>query len=415
MLSRKAAAIEKQRREEELRNLRKEADRQRVGAASERIARRRQTKPRGRYYSDGSVSDSEVGPVGSSREARERDILDTDWKLGAPALSMQTLSTIDSQQSPSHARYGLEPPSAPRSTLFLSKSEEDIIREIEKQISETTGKAYQAYDRTEIERDVRRRYGALHDSDRSSSQYSSSSGSRGSLSDSWSSVTFELPDYRLRTVRQKLKEELKLVTADKRAQLDRDAVTNQPVRQPQRKETAGRDPAAGFLQTYKTSIKPQLLTVPGTDKPEKNGKPLNASSRISPQASPQRRRNRRQAADSIPPMFSPIKEDVDIEAEVILSQGKLLDHTDDEEATILTGEESDKETRRYRHRIDVMPEEGSSPLDTSTSQTSSESNSSGHRRRRREIPAVNMRVSRLEHGPAYNSMVNYPGVITILS
>ncbi|XP_033646598.1 uncharacterized protein LOC117305823 isoform X2 [Asterias rubens] len=395
MLSRKAAAIEKQRREEELRNLRIEADRQRVGAAAERIARRRQPKPRGRFYSDGSVSDSEVGPIGSGRESREKDILDTDWRLGAPALSMQTLNTIDSQQSPTHARYGLEPPGAPRSTLFLSKSEEDIIREIEKQISETTGKAYQAYDRTEIERDVRRRYGALHDSDRScSSQYSSSSGSRGSLSDSWSSVTFELPDYRLRTVRQKLKEELKLVTADKKAQLDRDAVTNEPARthSSHGKEFGGRDSSAmGLLYAHKNSGKLQLLTVPSTDKPDKKGNKPNAGNRLSPQASPQRRRNRRQAADSVPPMFSPIKEDVDIEAEVIQSQGKLLHHSVVEHDAILMPEgEQGNELRRYRYRNDVTPEERSSPLDTSTSQTSSESTSSGHRRRRRDTPG-NMR------------------------
>ncbi|XP_038053965.1 uncharacterized protein LOC119726383 [Patiria miniata] len=393
MLSRKAASIEKQRREEELRNLRIEADRQRVGAASERIARRRQPKPRGRFYSDGSVSDSEVGPTGSGRTSRDRDrdILDTDWRLGAPALSMQTLSTIDTQQSPTHgARYGLEPPGAPRSTLFLSKSEEDIIREIEKQISETTGKAYQAYDRTEIERDVRRRYGALHDSDRSSSQYStSSSGSRGSLSDSWSSVTFELPDYRLRAVRQKLKEELKLVTADKRAQLDREAVTNEPKHRPPKGKATSLDldSSVGFLQSSRANGKPQLLAVPGMDKLDRNGK---SSNRLSPQASPQRRRNRRQAADSIPPMFSPIKEDVDIEGDVILSQAKLSKHHSDESDSILSpGGQSSVDVRSYKHRKDGTKESSRDRLSSHellTGLPSPDGNSSGNRRRRKDTP-----------------------------
>ncbi|XP_022106431.1 uncharacterized protein LOC110987729 isoform X2 [Acanthaster planci] len=388
MLSRKAAAIEKQRRDEELRTLRIEAERQRVGAASERIARRRQPKQRGRYYSDGSVSDSEVGPISSGRESRERDKLDTDWGLGVPALSMQTLSTLDTQQSPTHgARYGLEPPGAPRSTLFLSKSEEDIIREIEKQISETTGKAYQAYDRSEIERDVRRRYGALHDSDRSSSQYStSSSGSRGSLSDSWSSVTFELPDYRLRAVRQKLKEELKLVTADKRAQLDRDAVTNDPMqRAPKDKGALRMDASLGFLQGGRANGKPQLLAVPGMDKPDRNGKSTNAGSRLSPQASPQRRRNRRQAADSVPPMFSPIKEDVDIEGEVLSKH-----YPDESDSRLMTQEPSSVEGRSYRHRKDFTKElsRERSSHESSTVEALSEAPSSGNRRRRKDTPVA---------------------------
>lgn len=314
MLTKKAAELQLLRYEEELRKLQDESDRIRIERASSRIRGRDRgyNMSRGRFFTEGSLSDSDLSQTG-----RGLDDYDThDFsRFGATSLSMQSLHTEGSgygadDYRTATSKYGLD--AAPPRKVYLSKSEEDIIREIERQISETTGKDYRAYDRNEIERQVRARYGE-YDSD-------GSTASSHSRTSDYSRTPLELPDYRLRSVRQRLKEELRQVTADKKAELDSTALTSLGGDVVRRGGDGG--PATGAI----TSSSSRAQAVPSKVQSSQSTASSKSSSKASPSslksstqaASPQKRTKTRVkgATDSQPPMFSPIKEDVDIEAEV---------------------------------------------------------------------------------------------------
>ena len=331
MLTKKAAELQLLRYEEELRKLQDESDRLRFERASARIRGRHDHRysmmGRGRFFNEGSLSDSDISQTGlGDYDTHDFSRLGYGLGLGATSLSMHSLPTDGSSYADDHyrttAKYGLERHSPPRK-VYLSKSEEDIIREIEKQISETTGKDYRAYDRNEIERQVRARYGD-YDSDGSTT----SSHSRTS---DYSRAPLELPDYRLRSVRQKLKEELRQVTADKKAQLDSSAVTSGDASAVHRSRRGAGDGGPSTTTTTSTSIS-RAQTVPSkvqsSHSASTSGIQAVSPSRLqsiqitqtaqASSTSPQKRKSTRPkgATDSQPPMFSPIKEDVDIEAEV---------------------------------------------------------------------------------------------------
>ncbi|XP_030841293.1 regulating synaptic membrane exocytosis protein 1 isoform X2 [Strongylocentrotus purpuratus] len=189
---------------------------------------------------------------------------------------------------------------SPGDQIRLSKSEEDILREIEKQISEATGTDYKAYNTSQIENEVRSRYSDNKDDNR----FKKDNKRRTPLQEKF--TTSEIPDYGLKTVRHKMKEELKQVTAHRRAQLDNSPPSpSQPpseiqtsVVSPERQEGEQREGTNGSKSS-------------STVKTGKSGSGLPV--RGSQQASPQRRKARWQPTDSVAPAFSPIKEDVDSE------------------------------------------------------------------------------------------------------
>lgn len=342
MLAKKAAELQLLRYEEELRKLQDESDRLRIERASERIRGRNERRHhhgfggRGRYFSEGSLSDSDLSQTGRGLDDYDtRDysrILGFGLGLGGTtSVSMQSLPTlelagygsdIDSSSRTMYKGTRHERPTSPRK-LFLSKSEEDIIREIEKQISESTGRDYKAYDRNEIERQVRARYGD-YDSDGSSTASSHSRTSDQPL---------ELPDYRLRSVRQKLKEELRQVTADKKAALDSTALSSSAALDSTALTSSGielsslrrsADNATAKVQSYlydqqssPLSASNQTIISPPTRLQTSQNAASSPTATAQAQSKPRKSRHRHQGpTDSVPPMFSPIKEHVDIEAEV---------------------------------------------------------------------------------------------------
>ncbi|XP_072041167.1 LOW QUALITY PROTEIN: uncharacterized protein [Amphiura filiformis] len=337
LLTKKAAELQLLRYEEELRKLQDESDRLRSERASARIRGRHDHRytmmgGRGRFFNEGSLSDSDLSQTGLDYDTHEFSRLGYGLGLGATSLSMHSLPTESSSYGTDDpfrsttSKYGLDSHSPPRK-VYLSKSEEDIIREIEKQISETTGKDYRAYDRNEIERQVRARYGD-YDSDGSTA----SSHSRTS-ENQFSRTPLELPDYRLRSVRQKLKEELRQVTADKKAELDSSALTSLGGDVVHRSRRGAGDGGPSTTATTSTSSSSRAQTVPikVQSKEPQSASIIQAVSPSTPRlqslqithtaqasTSPQKRKSNRpkSATDSQPPMFSPIKEDVDIEAEV---------------------------------------------------------------------------------------------------
>ncbi|XP_033103079.1 uncharacterized protein LOC117105879, partial [Anneissia japonica] len=132
MLSRKAAELEKQRRQVETVGKKTEEDKKRLDMTATRITRRQERRQKG----TGMIFDVDEMVMMHDSESKDSD----DDGRSKSTSSLHVLRPFT---------HG----------FVLSKSEEDIIRQIEKQISESTGTQYRAYERAEIEREVRQKYG----------------------------------------------------------------------------------------------------------------------------------------------------------------------------------------------------------------------------------------------------------------
>lgn len=250
---------------------------------------------------EGSLSDSDVTITSEDKETEELAALlhplygmYNPFPTGKLSISSDRIHEIETSDLPSSIMV------SPGDQIRLSKSEEDILREIEKQISEATGTDYKAYNTSQIENEVRSRYSDNKDDNR----FKKDNKRRTPLQEKF--TTSEIPDYGLKTVRHKMKEELKQVTAHRRAQLDNSppSPSQSPseiqtsVVSPERQEGEQREGTNGSKSS-------------STVKTGKSGSGLPV--RGSQQASPQRRKARWQPTDSVAPAFSPIKEDVDSE------------------------------------------------------------------------------------------------------
>ena len=299
LLARKAAELEKERREALLKLRKLTSDSKRLQEGKERLTRRYSRHHRGRAagMTEGSLSDSDVTITSEDKETEELAALlhplygmYNPFPIGKLSISSDRIHEIETSDLPSSLMV------SPGDQIRLSKSEEDIIREIEKQISETTGKDYKAYNTSQIEKEVRSRYGESKDD----VSFKKETRRKTPLQEKF--TTSEIPDYGLKTVRHRMKEELKKVTAHRRAELDNSpppSAQTQPDYQstpfsPDKQEGDQRD---GSCETRSSAG-------------AKTGK---TSTRGSQQASPQRRKARWQPTDSVAPAFSPIKEDVDSE------------------------------------------------------------------------------------------------------
>ncbi|XP_071477284.1 uncharacterized protein [Diadema antillarum] len=304
LLARKTAELEKERREALLKLRKLASDTKRIEEGKERLSRRynRHHKARVAGVTEGSLSDSDVTITSEDRETEELAALlhpmyglHNPFPTGKLSISSDRIHEIETSDLPSGMNL------SPGDQIRLSKSEEDIIREIEKQISEATGKDYKAYNTSHIEKEVRSRYS---DSQEDSRKNRKDTRRKTPLQEKF--TTSEIPDYGLKTVRHKMKEELKQVTAHRRAQLD-----NSPPHHIQ----SSQDPQVIILSPDRHEgdqrEEPNGGKSSGSAKAGKSGGSLPV--RASPQASPQRRKARWQPTDSVAPAFSPIKEDVDSE------------------------------------------------------------------------------------------------------
>ncbi|XP_070557970.1 uncharacterized protein [Ptychodera flava] len=301
--------------------------------------------------------------------------------------------------------------------VFLTKSEEDIIREIEKQISDTSGTEYRAFEPAEIKREVRRKYADYigHDFDLNSlSKLNTASspvttkesttpdrpkresptqrGSRSSPKQSETSSKKKVsPTKDMRTTKQS---EMVGHKRDSPTKDDRTSRSRLPLRKftPTTKQEASRKSSGE--QTRKTDDKPasqvpkyQYIGKADKDTPHKmqsnskldtsksrkeddkdskddvsspNRSPK-AQSRASPQSSPQRRRHRRQNSDPHVQKFSPIKEDSDFETQISaaeLSKSKKSDkpsHGTSKSSSTKDSMPLPKQTRRRKDTPTVMP------------------------------------------------------------
>ncbi|XP_071961421.1 uncharacterized protein [Antedon mediterranea] len=136
MLRRKAAELEKQKLEVERAGKKTEEDKKRLDMTAARIFRRQERRQKG----TGMIFDVDEMVMMHDSESKSSD----DERS-------KSMSDLDDVLRP--FSHGFQ----------LTKSEEDIIKQIEKQISESTGTQYKAYERSEIEREVRQKYGLSDD------------------------------------------------------------------------------------------------------------------------------------------------------------------------------------------------------------------------------------------------------------
>ncbi|XP_041458094.1 uncharacterized protein LOC121410223 isoform X1 [Lytechinus variegatus] len=303
LLARKAAELEKERREALLKLRKLTSDSKRLEEGKERLSRRynKHHKVRVAGVNEGSLSDSDVTITSEDKETEELAALlhplygiYNPFPTGNLSISSDRIHEIETSDLPSSMMM------SQGDQIRLSKSEEDILREIEKQISEATGTDYKAYNTSQIEKEVRSRYSDIKDDSRSKKDNKR----RTPLQEKF--TTSEIPDYGLKTVRHKMKEELKQVTAHRRAQLDNSPPS--PSQAPSEIQTSVVSPERQEGEQKEGNNGSKSSSAVKTGK-SGSGLPVRGSQ----QASPQRRKARWQPTDSVAPAFSPIKEDVDSE------------------------------------------------------------------------------------------------------